>query len=155
LPALIYLIDEQKQPVLPKFVETGEGALKLKALKDELKKRYMVSFFTTPEDLAKRVAQDLPALLQGTGITVAAATIAPPLEDVKTLMQRFTARPRKYAGKELIVDVEIGDKLEALDLEDCNAFGLTRGDAISRSVKCDVWRFGTLIASRDQADWLE
>jgi len=63
LPILVYLIDEQKQPVLPKYVETGEKAKLLQKLKMELKKKYTVSFFTTPEDLAKRVAQDLPPIL--------------------------------------------------------------------------------------------
>jgi hypothetical protein len=70
LPALIYLIDEERQPVLPKFVETGEKAELLKTLKGELKKKFTVSFFTTPEDLAKRVAQDLPPLLKNVGIPI-------------------------------------------------------------------------------------
>ena len=70
LPSLIYLIDEDKQPVLPKFVETGEKAELLKILKGELKKKFTVSFFTTPEDLAKRIAQDLPPLLKSAGIPI-------------------------------------------------------------------------------------
>lgn len=64
LPTLIYLIDEANQPVLPMHVDTGEKAEKLRALKDELKSRFVVSFFTTPEDLARRIAQDLPCLLE-------------------------------------------------------------------------------------------
>ena len=39
LPILIYLIDEQNQPILPKHVETGESAKLLEALKIELKKK--------------------------------------------------------------------------------------------------------------------
>ena len=63
LPILVYLIDEQNQPILPKYVEMGEKAKLLQELKTELKKKYVVSFFTTPEDLAKRIAQDLPPIL--------------------------------------------------------------------------------------------
>jgi hypothetical protein len=63
LPSLIYLIDEHKQPVLPKFVDTGEHAKRLADLKEELKARFTVSFFTTPEDLGRRIAQDLPRIL--------------------------------------------------------------------------------------------
>lgn len=64
LPSLIYLIDEQKQPILPKFVDTGENAKKLSKLKEDLKIRFTVSFFTTPDDLGRRISQDLPPILQ-------------------------------------------------------------------------------------------
>jgi hypothetical protein len=77
LPSLIYLIDEDNQPVLPKFVDTGDKAEHLKKLKGELKKRFTVSFFTTPEDLAKRVAQDLPPLLKSVGVPVARSLPSP------------------------------------------------------------------------------
>ncbi len=70
LPTLIYLIDEENQPVLPKFVDIGENARKLADLKAELKQRFTVSFFTTPEDLAKRISQDLPPILQDIGVEV-------------------------------------------------------------------------------------
>ena len=39
LPSLIYIIDEENQPILPKHVETGPGAEKLRALKEQLNKR--------------------------------------------------------------------------------------------------------------------
>jgi hypothetical protein len=68
LPTLIYIIDEERQPVLPIFVDTGEKAQLLRDLKEELKKNYQISFFTTPEDLAKRIGQDLPAVLEGVGV---------------------------------------------------------------------------------------
>lgn len=64
MPILVYLIDEENQPVLPKYVETGDNAKLLQALKKDLKNRHTVSFFTTPEDLAKRVAHDLPPILK-------------------------------------------------------------------------------------------
>ena len=70
LPTLIYLIDEENQPVLPKFVDIGENARKLADLKAELKQRFTVSFFTTPEDLAKRIGQDLPPILKNIRVEV-------------------------------------------------------------------------------------
>ncbi len=63
LPVLIYLIDEEKQPVLPKFMDTGEKAEKLRILKEQLKKNHTVSFFTTPDNLEKRIAQDVPRMI--------------------------------------------------------------------------------------------
>lgn len=70
LPSLIYLIDEDHQPVLPKNIDFGEAAEKLGNLKALLRQRHVVSFFTTPEDLALRVSQDLPALAQRMGSDV-------------------------------------------------------------------------------------
>src|SRR5712691_9822519 len=70
LPSLIYLIDEERQPVLPRNIDFAGLGEKLVALKSELRKRHVVSFFTTPEDLAVRVSQDLPALAQRMGSDV-------------------------------------------------------------------------------------
>jgi len=50
LPSLIYILDEDSQPVLPKYVETGSGAEALRKLKKDLRRRHVVSLFTTPED---------------------------------------------------------------------------------------------------------
>lgn len=157
LPSLIYLIDEQTQPILPKFVETGEKAECLKALKEELKKKYVVSFFTTPEDLAKKIAQDLPPILQSIGVTVADEKVtAMAFEDNKSILSLFHARPRKHAGKEIIVEAEIQNGLNALDANQCEAFSLTIGDAIKRKANSEVLgKSKELIAVGDVADWLE
>jgi uncharacterized protein DUF4062 len=70
LRSLIYLIDEDRQPVLPKHVDFGESGEKLKALKSRLKEHHVVSFFTTPDDLAMRVTQDVARLIQEGGLPV-------------------------------------------------------------------------------------
>jgi hypothetical protein len=80
LPTLIYLIDEQNQPVLPKFIDTGDKAKLLQELKDELKRKHVVSFFTTPEDLAKRITQDLPPILGQSIGEQATDTVSGPLK---------------------------------------------------------------------------
>lgn len=64
LPTLIYIIDEENQAILPKHVETGEDAEKLKELKKELREKHIVSTFTTEQDLATKISQDLPELLE-------------------------------------------------------------------------------------------
>jgi hypothetical protein len=156
LPALIYLIDEEKQPVLPKFVETGDKAERLKALKAELKKKFMVSFFTTPEDLARRVTQDLPPLLQNIGVSVAQAPPNTVSDDAKALLRQFRARPAKHAGKELLVDVEVDDDFSGVDSDDCAALRLPLGDAIQRKVKFEaLGSYPRVIATGEMADWLE
>ena len=70
LRSLLYLIDEDRQPVLPKHVDFGEAAEKLRSLKSRLKQHHVVSFFTTPDDLAMRVTQDVARLMQDGGLSV-------------------------------------------------------------------------------------
>jgi hypothetical protein len=76
LPSLIYLIDEERQPVLPKYVDIGEGAAKLQALKETLRARHVVSLFTSPEDLAAKVTRDVPQLASRSGFEVRAGELA-------------------------------------------------------------------------------
>ena len=76
LPSLIYLLDEDRQPVLPKHVDRGEPASRLEVLKSLLKKHHVVSFFTTPDDLAKRVVLDMPALARRAGAEVRESELA-------------------------------------------------------------------------------
>ena len=76
LPSLIYLLDEERQPILPKYVDTGGSAEMLKGLKQELKKRHVVSPFTTPDDLAKRIVLDVPSLAERSGAEVRQSELA-------------------------------------------------------------------------------
>lgn len=59
LPSLIYILNDD-QPIPAKDVETGPGAEKLAQLKESIKKRHVVSFFSTPEDLQSRIMHDVP-----------------------------------------------------------------------------------------------
>jgi hypothetical protein len=70
LPSLIYLLNEDCQPILPKYVDTGVGAEQLRRLKTELRAKHVVSFFTTPDDLAKRIVLDVPGLAALAGAEV-------------------------------------------------------------------------------------
>ena len=81
--------------MLPKFFDTGEKAERLKGLKDELKKKHTVSFFTTSEDLAKRITQDLPPLLKDIGVTVAKDRVA--ALDAEQAKEIATPKPKTLA----------------------------------------------------------
>jgi len=63
LPSLIYVIDEDSHPVLPKHIDTGAAAQKLSELKATLQKSHVVNFFSSPEDLVAKVTQDIVRLL--------------------------------------------------------------------------------------------
>src|ERR1035441_8065085 len=76
LPSLIYLLDEERQPVLPKYVDTGASAEMLKDLKQKLRERHVVSLFTTPDDLAKRIVLDVPSLAEAAGTEVRQSELA-------------------------------------------------------------------------------
>lgn len=76
LPSLIYVLDEERQPVLPKNIEFGEGAERLRLLKLELRRRHVVSVFTTPDDLRSKIIRDLPALAQRSGLEMRAGELS-------------------------------------------------------------------------------
>ena len=58
IPRLIFLMSDE-HPVKPSDVETGEGAEKLRKLKERLGKERVVASFKSPEDLLAKVIQAL------------------------------------------------------------------------------------------------
>jgi hypothetical protein len=56
---LAYLLDEENHPVLPKFVDTGEDAVRLAEFKRLLRDRHICAQFSSPQDLALRIGVDL------------------------------------------------------------------------------------------------
>src|SRR5688572_25395828 len=104
LPSLIYIIDEENQPILPKHVETGPGAEKLRALKEQLKKRHVVSIFTTTEDLRARILHDVPALLKEMGAEISGDLELPEAPSDAEALQQFEKLPKLFAGKQVTVE---------------------------------------------------
>jgi hypothetical protein len=76
LPCLVYLIDEDRHPVLPRYVEVGEPASKLADLKAQLRKNHVVSYFSSAQDLAAKLTQDLVRLLGARERAPTAAVLA-------------------------------------------------------------------------------
>lgn len=131
LPSLIYLIDEDRQPVLPRHIEFGTNAEKLQALKQTLKSRHVVSFFTTPEDLAVRVSQDLPQLVRRAGTPVKTGELAKLIDSLprvtwltrdrfdylkKEVAEAGDLVPSDEVFKELMEFLLSGDRLAAIFL---------------------------------------
>ena len=63
LPSLIYIMNEETHSILPKHVETGLSAERLREFKQVLKKSHVVNFFSSAEDLAAKVTQDVVRLV--------------------------------------------------------------------------------------------
>ena len=131
LPSLIYLLDEERQPVLPKYIEFGEPAEKLREFKCTLRFSHVVSFFTSPEDLAVRVSQDLPALIERSGAPIQRGELAKIVESLPRVTwltpERFAylkkevsevgeVAPSDEILKELMEFLLSGDRLAAVFL---------------------------------------
>jgi hypothetical protein len=130
LPSLIYIIDEETHPILPKYVETGPGADALKALKDVLKKRHVVSFFTTADDLARKVLH-VPELLITLGTKVEGELPSADSLDSAEIIRRFALLPKVYKGLEVSFDFTMDD-FHQTDADECEALRLEEGATIGR-----------------------
>lgn len=58
-PIYVFVIDEEKQPWLPKFIEGEPGASKLRDFKQRVQTDHVCAFFTTADDLGMKVATAL------------------------------------------------------------------------------------------------
>lgn len=128
LPSLIYIIDENNQPILPKYVDTGIGAEKLLALKKHLTKTFTVSYFTTPDDLARKIANDLPRVIED--IIEQKIEINSDNEEDFDVFIKFLKRPQKYYGREISLKIRLSPDYYSLSHGYAEAFGLKEGSAI-------------------------
>jgi len=77
IPCLIYMMDESV-PVLPAHIEQEpEAVAKLKALRQDLLSKHVVSFFTNPDNLAMQFVADLNNLFKERGVEMEKRTISP------------------------------------------------------------------------------
>lgn len=131
LPSLIYIIDEERQPILPKHVDTGDAAEKLRKLKTHLRQKHTVSFFTTESDLAGRVLADLPRELKKIGTKVdGVIETTENLHSAETL-RLFDGVPRRHTGKEVVVEFLCGAEFQEASDACCKALKLSMGDAVA------------------------
>jgi hypothetical protein len=135
LPCLIYLIDEDHHPVLPRHIEFGEGASKLLAFKATLRKTHVVSTFSSASDLVAKVTQDLVRLIGAREKTATAevlahiaknATVRHPLTEPRF---RFLREKVVSAFKKVPPDLVLREALELILAGDNMAasFVLSRG----------------------------
>lgn len=151
LPSLIYLIDEDNQPVLPKDIEFGPGAEKLRSLKETLKRQHTVSFFTTPESLRAGILHDVPELLKSIGAEVGdELDIEAAQSDAETLEQ-FRTLPKMFAGRPVIIEFVSRGSFHSAYSDACSALGLEIGATVVDSLKLSTGIEMRLFAERDVA----
>lgn len=132
IPSLIFIIDED-HPIPSKHVETGSGAVKLDELKALLREKHLVSTFTTPDDLAVKVIQSVSEQLRRIGTKIDEGSI-----EAKTsvaILRDYFVMPKRYVGKEVVVDFVAGPDFGAANEACCEAWSLVLGETVSASVK--------------------
>lgn len=104
MPVLMYLIAEDKHPVLPKYVETGTGASELTRFKEKVKQNHTCEFFSSPDNLCRKVITNLINYLEEKGNE---ATISLPI----------STNPRRFFTANIPPesDLPIDDNLISLD----------------------------------------
>lgn len=135
IPVLAFVINENECPVLPKFVDTGEYAQKLKQFKSRLDER-MTSRFTSAEHLKELVIRSVEAQVKRTTeAKKAEALVANSQEEYiigAKLFKRFILLPERYKGKEAVLRVRMDGGFSGWRLRDemFEAFQVKNGDAI-------------------------
>jgi hypothetical protein len=151
LPSLIYIIDEENQPILPKHVETGPGAEKLRALKEQLKKRHVTSFFTTPEDLRARVLHDVPELLKEIGAEVSGDLALSEVTSDPEVLRQFELLPKMFAGRQVTIEFVNDGDFRSGYAEECRALGLEVGASVFAVVTLSTGSRFRIFGERDMA----
>lgn len=165
IPTLIYIMSED-QPIPAKYVDMGEKAEKLAEFKKLLKKQHTVSFFTSPDDLGKKIVRDvMDALTELEKISIDASQVFPnKSENYEDTISKFLLRPVRYQNIEFEVTMKVVSELSGSTLKDdiVKALGLELGNTLSVNVNI-LRENGTLLsnqrisiyADKENADWLE
>ena len=149
LPSLIYILNED-HPIPAKDVETGPGAEKLQELKEQIKKRHTVSFFTTPEDLQARIMHDVPAQLGQMGVEVTDGLARAEEIGEREVLKKFEILPKLFSGRQITIEFSIGN-LRSAFTEECVALHLEPGATVASHVTIDSGQKFYVFGERDIA----
>ncbi|MFI5020551.1 MAG: DUF4062 domain-containing protein [Alphaproteobacteria bacterium] len=149
LPSLIYILNDN-HAIPAKDVETGTGAEKLQTLKEQLKKRHTVSFFTTPEDLQARIMHDVPSQLAGMGVEVTSGLVKAEEASDRDVLKNFEILPKLFSGRQITIEFQMGIFRAAFP-EDCVALRLEHGATVASHVTIDSGQTFYVNAERDMA----
>lgn len=167
IPTLIYILNE-KQPILPMFVDKTEKAVMLSDFKEMLIKNHVVSYFTTPEDLGEKLSFDLMNVLKSFNqIEINYEAEKDIKKDFNSILKKFLFRPAKYRLQEGVLTIRISDKYKSggnsIRVSIQSGLGLTVGDTVCLSVyvidenTLDDIYFSHLYlyGDKEMGDWLE
>lgn len=125
IPVLAFIIDEEQCPVLPKFVDVGEKAEKLKQFKAKLNSSYLVSRFASIDNLKqlveKSVRQAIDKISADKAEKNAAQSNEVALADYiagAKLFRRFALLPQRYSGREVVLRIRMDGQFGTWKMRD-------------------------------------
>lgn len=164
LDILIYLIDKENAPVLPKNVDTDESARKLESFKETLQRNHTTSLFISPDDLADKIERDLIRLFKKKELTFDENKIKPISDEEKTVnvIKNFDLIPKRLKGTEIELILKFESDPQQVSYKRCNTLRLTHGSSVVRDIKIiqppeiqDKFRFlNRIYAEDDLCDFL-
>lgn len=166
IPTLIYIINED-HPIPPKYVDKGEHAKLLADFKQTLRKKHMVSFFTTPADLGEKLNSDLVDVLDSLDQIEMDHELKKNISgDFNEVFKKFMFRPAKYSSLEGVLTIKISDREKSCgslkpDVVEALALGL--GEVVSVPVYVIDKESEALLSStflylygeKECGDWIE
>ncbi|MEI3123715.1 MAG: DUF4062 domain-containing protein [Oscillospiraceae bacterium] len=139
IPVLAFIIDEEQCPILPKFVDVGEKAEKLKQFKAKLNSSYLVSRFASIDNLKqlveKSVRQAIDKISADKAEKNAAQSNEVALADYiagAKLFRCFALLPQRYSGREVVLRIRMDGQFGTWKMRDefFTAFGFDPGDTL-------------------------
>jgi hypothetical protein len=129
LPIFAYIMD-LTHPFPIHYVSTGDDGERLKRFKQVIEKDLTVNSFTTPEDLATKVYDDLLRELPERGFTLGQEEPNHD-ESAATILSHFLALPKLFHGRSVKFRAKLGD-YDRADSHACEAFSYRYGATSSR-----------------------
>ena len=99
-------------------------------------KELTVSRFTTPEDLASKVYEDLKRELPGSGFAIGVENEQDNATSVVDTLRRFCLLPKIHNGSRVRLTSTLGEIKRASESQ-CNALSLKRGQAIACEIHAE------------------
>lgn len=139
IPVLAFIIDEEQCAILPKFVDVGEKAEKLKQFKAKLNSSYLVSRFASIDNLKQLVEKSVQQAVDKISADKAEKNAAQSNEVALAdyiagakLFRRFALLPQRYSGREVVLRIRMDGQFGTWKMRDefFTAFGFDPGDTL-------------------------
>ena len=139
IPVLAFIIDEEQCAILPKFVDVGEKAEKLKQFKAKLNSSYLVSRFASIDNLKQLVEKSVQQAVDKISADKAEKNAAQSNEVALAdyiagakLFRRFALLPQRYSGREVVLRIRMDGQFGTWQMRDefFTAFGFDPGDTL-------------------------
>jgi hypothetical protein len=137
---LAYVMDENHEYPI-KHVSKGLNADHLEVFKQRVMNDLTISKFTSPDDLASKVFEDLKRELPKNGFQIGVEDEKEQKDSVIDALRRFCLLPKMNNGRKVQITSTLGE-LQRASSSQCNALSLKRGEA----VVCDIYPEDTAIA---------